>query len=61
MNEITFEKTPTGTTTTAPNETSPTELGGAASFANAESIEILNLLGDAEGGSCCGGGCCSAE
>ncbi len=35
-------------------------LGGAAAFASAESIEILNLLGDQEsGGSCCGGGCCS--
>lgn len=34
---------------------------GAASFADAEAREILNLLGDAEaGGSCCGGSCCSA-
>jgi len=34
---------------------------GAASFADAESREILNLLGDdAAGGSCCGGSCCSA-
>lgn len=32
---------------------------GVASFADAESREILNLLGDtAEGGSCCGGSCC---
>ena len=32
---------------------------GAASFASAESREILNLLGDSEsGGSCCGGSCC---
>lgn len=37
-------------------------LEGAASFADAEAREILNLLGDAEpgaGGSCCGGSCCS--
>ena len=35
-------------------------IGGAAAFANAESMEILNLLGDASGaGSCCGGGCCT--
>lgn len=61
MNDITFEKTPAGTTTSVADETSNTELGGAASFASAESIEILNLLDDAEGGSCCGGGCCSAE
>lgn len=34
--------------------------GGAASFADAETREILNLLGDAgAGGSCCGGSCCS--
>ncbi|PII82838.1 hypothetical protein BMH32_03935 [Leucobacter sp. OLJS4] len=34
---------------------------GAAGFADAESREILNLLGDdaAAGGSCCGGSCCS--
>ncbi|WP_416446294.1 hypothetical protein AB3K78_03720 [Leucobacter sp. HNU] len=34
---------------------------GAAGFADAESREILNLLGDdaAAGGSCCGGSCCA--
>ncbi|KTR87166.1 hypothetical protein [Leucobacter chromiiresistens] len=35
-----------------------TGLDGAASFADAESREIMNLLGD--GGSCCGGSCCAA-
>lgn len=36
-------------------------LEGAASFADAESREILNLLGDADSGaSCCGGSCCSS-
>lgn len=50
------------TATAAPAETANTMFGGAASFASAESIEILNLLGDdAAGGSCCGGGCCSTE
>lgn len=34
-------------------------LQGAASFADAESREILNLLGDADAGSCCGGSCCA--
>lgn len=35
-------------------------LAGIASFAGAESAEILNLLGDqASGGSCCGGSCCA--
>lgn len=35
-------------------------IAGAAAFADAETREILNLLGDdADGGSCCGGGCCS--
>lgn len=43
-----------------------TEAGitGAAAFADAESREILNLLGGEastdEAGGCCGGGCCSA-
>ncbi len=33
---------------------------GAASFADAESREILNLLADGSaGGSCCGGSCCA--
>lgn len=36
-------------------------LGGAAGFADAETREILNLLGEAESGAaCCGGSCCSA-
>lgn len=37
-------------------------LASAASQADAESREILNLLGDqpeATGGSCCGGSCCA--
>jgi hypothetical protein len=35
-------------------------LQGAAGFADAESREILNLLGDGElGGACCGGSCCA--
>ncbi len=35
---------------------------GAAAFADAESREILNLLGESEaGGSCCGGSCCSTS
>ena len=34
-------------------------LVSAADFANAESQEILNLLNDSQGGSCCGGSCCS--
>ncbi|MEJ6490428.1 hypothetical protein PQI23_11920 [Leucobacter sp. USCH14] len=34
------------------------ELDGAASFADAETREIMNLLGD--GGACCGGSCCAA-
>lgn len=35
-------------------------LDGAASFADAETREILNLLGDSDGaGSCCGGSCCT--
>lgn len=34
---------------------------GAAAFADAETREILNLLGDeSSGGACCGGSCCSA-
>ncbi|KAM9862756.1 hypothetical protein ACI1US_01331 [Leucobacter sp. BZR 635] len=35
-------------------------IAGAAAFASAESMEILNLLGgDSAGGSCCGGSCCA--
>lgn len=37
-------------------------VGGAAAFADAETREILNLLGDAEaGGVCCGGTCCTVD
>lgn len=33
---------------------------GAAGFADAETREILSMLGgDGGGGSCCGGSCCS--
>lgn len=33
---------------------------GIAAFADAETREILNLLGDQDsGGACCGGSCCS--
>lgn len=35
-------------------------IAGAAAFADAETLEILNLLGDdAAAGSCCGGSCCT--
>jgi len=35
-------------------------IAGAAAFADAETMEILNLLGDdASGGACCGGSCCT--
>lgn len=35
-------------------------IAGAAAFADAETREILNLLGEQDsGGACCGGGCCS--
>lgn len=51
---------------TAAAETNPAasldgaSLDGAASFADAETREILNLLGDSDGaGSCCGGSCCT--
>ena len=42
-------------------ETDPAAgLDGAASFADAETREILNLLGNTSaGGSCCGGSCCA--
>jgi hypothetical protein len=43
-------------------ESVPSEPGfmSAAGFADAESREILNLLGQGEsGGSCCGGSCCA--
>lgn len=43
---------------------SEASLESAAAFADAESREILNLLGgsasDEDAGGCCGGGCCSA-
>lgn len=35
-------------------------IAGAAAFADAETLEILNLLGDnGSGGACCGGSCCT--
>lgn len=42
-------------------QTSPAAgLESAAGFADAETREILNLLGDAEAGAtCCGGSCCA--
>ena len=44
----------------APSVESEPVFDGAASFADAETREILNLLGDSEaGGSCCGGSCCA--
>ena len=33
---------------------------GAAGFADAETREILSLLGGQGSGACCGGSCCSA-
>ena len=50
------------TTAAAPDEAGHAGAAapGAAAFADAESREILNLLGDgAAGGSCCGGSCCA--
>ncbi|MGK0740936.1 hypothetical protein ACSHWG_03525 [Leucobacter sp. Z1108] len=42
-------------------QTVPASFTGAASFADAESREILNLLGEGDSaGACCGGSCCSA-
>jgi len=42
-------------------QTVPASFAGAASFADAESREILNLLGEGDsGGACCGGSCCAA-
>lgn len=54
----------TETSPASDDELTEPEFGGVASFADAESREILNLLnqGDASGaaaGGCCGGGCCS--
>lgn len=50
---------PAGTADTNPEA----GLDGAASFADAETREILNLLGNGSGGSagggCCGGSCCA--
>lgn len=38
----------------------PAEIEGAAAFVDAETREILSLLGESDaGGSCCGGSCCS--
>lgn len=44
-----------------PADTNPEAgLDGAASFADAETREILNLLGNGSaGGGCCGGSCCA--
>ncbi|MGK0721296.1 hypothetical protein [Leucobacter sp. W1478] len=42
-------------------QSTPVSFAGAASFADAESREILNLLGESDsGGACCGGSCCAA-
>lgn len=42
-------------------QTVPASFTGAASFADAESREILNLLGEGDSaGACCGGSCCAA-
>ena len=42
-------------------QTVPLSFAGAASFADAESREILNLLGEGDSaGACCGGSCCAA-
>lgn len=60
MSETT--KTPAEAAQAAPHaETDPAAgLDGAASFADAETREILNLLGNTPaGGSCCGGSCCA--
>ncbi|SJN10426.1 hypothetical protein FM113_09085 [Leucobacter sp. 7(1)] len=60
MSETT--KTPAAADQAAPHaETDPVAgLDGAASFADAETREILNLLGNTPaGGSCCGGSCCA--
>ncbi|MBC9953163.1 hypothetical protein ICM05_00680 [Leucobacter sp. cx-42] len=48
-------------TETAAEESTEAANFGAAGFADAETREILNLLGtDVESaGSCCGGSCCS--
>lgn len=47
--------------TDAPEFNPEAGIAGAAVFASAESVEILNLLGEAESGAaCCGGSCCSA-
>ena len=41
-------------------QTVPVSFAGAASFADAESREILNLLGESDSsGGCCGGSCCA--
>lgn len=58
------DTTPAAVETTAPATGFVTDpaagLGSAAAFASAESQEILNLLNDSQGGTCCGGSCCSA-
>ncbi|MBL3689883.1 hypothetical protein D3226_07895 [Leucobacter chromiireducens subsp. chromiireducens] len=56
----TTKTTPAETAAETAAQTNPAAgLESAASFADAETREILNLLGDSEaGGSCCGGSCC---
>ena len=55
-----MDKMTTDGQTEAEVDTPEVLLPGAAAFADAETREILNLLGDgAEGGSCCGGSCCA--
>ncbi|WP_157834232.1 hypothetical protein [Leucobacter sp. PH1c] len=57
MSETT--NTPTAAADTAADTNPAAGLESAVSFADAETREILNLLGDSEaGGSCCGGSCC---
>lgn len=59
------DSTTTHTPTAEDRETADTRGfnldAGIAAAAQAETAEILNLLGEQEaGGSCCGGSCCSA-
>ena len=62
MSDTTQTETLAETATEAAEEQESFGAGfaGAAGFADAETREILNLLGDQSGGSCCGGSCCSA-
>lgn len=55
MSDTTKTEVPTEATTDP-----AASLASAATFAGAESREILNLLGEQEtAGACCGGGCCA--